>query len=489
MTRPNVKLAFLFLTLENHHQGAVWETFFDAAPRHQYSIYCHPKFPPRVTQTFLLANIIPDTVDTRHADISLVRAFLLLLKHALLDADNQFFILLSEACVPLYRFEPLRNILLRQKRSWISHGFDAQDENTERWSQLSDPQFVSLEDFRKQHQWMVLTREVASMVLETDYTGVFERVYAADEHYVINVLARLQGDVDQTVRNQPSTFVNWEDFESWQESESDFIKIRPRTYRTLLVQDAWYARSQGCLFFRKVHPESDCSALTASPDWGPALLPAVSFDQIRPFWTVITPRGSNPYPGINVALTESTGEWIHILPADSMVTADFYSRMQAAVQDLPESVGLAFCRYTTVEESGGTFAPGLAGETAGVVEATWLDALWWGNPLNIPAVVVLRSVFETVGLFQDDLPYCADWEFYLRSIMRYQWWYLPETLVTYRVPPADEAVVEGASANVRSMYQRLAIAWYQQEGDRPLPLALQADSSNFMGPAVPDSRP
>jgi hypothetical protein len=50
---PWMKLAFLFLTQDDHNQGELWEAFFGNLSRERYSIFCHPKFPDRVTQPFL----------------------------------------------------------------------------------------------------------------------------------------------------------------------------------------------------------------------------------------------------------------------------------------------------------------------------------------------------------------------------------------------------------------------------------------------------
>lgn len=41
------------------------------------------------------------------------------------------------------------------------------------------------------------------------------------------------------------------------------------------------------------------------------------------------------------------------------------------------------------------------------------------------SLVVRRQVYETKGLYDESLT-CADWEFQIRSALRYDWWYLPE---------------------------------------------------------------
>lgn len=187
-----MKLAFLFLTRDNHNQGELWKTFFAGLPRECYSIFCHPKFPDRVTQPFLRDNIIPEIIGTEHAHISLVRATLLLLSHACRDPRNDHFVLLSDSCIPLFGFDHIQRMFSRSSKSLISYESGLRDEDTvRRWRQLRDPSFVASDRFAKQHQWMALRRDLAEMILEHDSTEVFEKMYAPDEHYFINLLVKL----------------------------------------------------------------------------------------------------------------------------------------------------------------------------------------------------------------------------------------------------------------------------------------------------------
>ena len=246
-----MKLAFLFLTQADHHQSELWQQFFESAGPNAYRIYAHPLFPDRMVHPLLKRHLIPQT------NRSIVQATLLLLREAAQDPDNEFFVLLSESCVPLYSLSSLRAILLGQNQSWISHGLDGSAEATLRWNQQNG--FVSRESFRKQHQWMLLQRELVELVLERDESSKFAQVRAADEHYFINLLAWLGVKLEDKVYNQTCTFVNWHDFEVHKSGNGS--RFRPKTYRSLARSEVDHARGQGCLFFRKVSADCDCSVL------------------------------------------------------------------------------------------------------------------------------------------------------------------------------------------------------------------------------------
>ena len=46
------KIALLFLTIDNHNQPDIWNLFLENTSS-TFNIYCHPKYPKKVTQSFL----------------------------------------------------------------------------------------------------------------------------------------------------------------------------------------------------------------------------------------------------------------------------------------------------------------------------------------------------------------------------------------------------------------------------------------------------
>ena len=270
--QERMKLALMFLTCDNHNQESIWNHFLEATSPKNYSVYCHPKFPNQVTQKFLKLNIIPENIKTNHADISLVKATILLLKYAYQDPENKYFILLSESCVPLYPFQDIFDFLNAHNKSYIYyHSGSLNEEDRQRWKKLEDRNFVSLEKFLKQHQWMILNRELVKIILQHNYVNIFSQLYAPDEHYFINLLNKINPSLMDKVINQMTTFVNWKDYEvdtgiryCHNGKAYQYRKIRPKTYNYISTQNVLDAKAQGCLFFRKVSSDCDCSLIEAS---------------------------------------------------------------------------------------------------------------------------------------------------------------------------------------------------------------------------------
>ncbi len=138
-------------------------------------------------------------------------------------------------------------------------------------------------------------------------------------------------------------------------------------------------------------------------------------------------------PGIfNLGLQMAVGEWIHLLHDDDWVLPGFYQKMQQALADQPAGIGAACCRYAMTDAVGNWqgVSPSL-NPVAGILPR-WLQTIVTKNPLNPPAVVIRRAVYETLGGYHPDLGFTSDWEMYKRIATDYRWWYLPETLVCYR---------------------------------------------------------
>ena len=93
--------AFLFLTYDDPNKPQIWNKFFEKRP--ECNIYIHPKFKNRMSSTFK-KYVISSHIETAWADISIVRTTLLLLEESFKNLDNEWFILCSNSCIPLYSF-------------------------------------------------------------------------------------------------------------------------------------------------------------------------------------------------------------------------------------------------------------------------------------------------------------------------------------------------------------------------------------------------
>nr|CAB3462740.1 unnamed protein product [Digitaria exilis] len=142
----------------------------------------------------------PNTVDAERR----------LLANALLDVDNDHFILLSESCVPLFNFSVVYAYLTRSHHSFVAAVDDPGAGGRGRYSGELAPE-VTPEQWRKGAQWFEFHRDLAVDVVADDRyypkfsdhcrTGCF-----ADEHYLPTVLSI---EAPARIANRSVTWVDW----------------------------------------------------------------------------------------------------------------------------------------------------------------------------------------------------------------------------------------------------------------------------------------
>ncbi len=145
------------------------------------------------------------------------------------------------------------------------------------------------------------------------------------------------------------------------------------------------------------------------------------------------PRRLGGYGNVNSCIGMSLGEWVHILHSDDIVFSGFYARFRAALER-KDDVGAAFCRHAYIDENerclwSSDLERPTPGNLPNIIEQIGVS----GVRVQSPAIVVRRSVYEDLGGFRLDIPFCADWEMWKRIAARYPIWYEPETLAAYRV--------------------------------------------------------
>lgn len=204
------KVAFLFLTRGILHQPAVWQEYWGALPG-RASVYAHSSSLDAVRGTYLEEVQISERYDTKWADISLVRGQLALLRYALQEPENQFFMFASESCVPI---RPLEDLILtlaldgRSRFDWQSWQQVQKSSPTKARRALPLPE-VPASYCCFHPQWVLLNREAAQLVEEDDFTDSFVGMFAPDESYTGTVL-RIKGyPLENKVLKRNMTFTKW----------------------------------------------------------------------------------------------------------------------------------------------------------------------------------------------------------------------------------------------------------------------------------------
>jgi glycosyltransferase involved in cell wall biosynthesis len=125
------------------------------------------------------------------------------------------------------------------------------------------------------------------------------------------------------------------------------------------------------------------------------------------------------------------GSWVHILHEDDVVLPGFYDTLRQSLEREP-GVGAAFTRHAfTYEDGQWWFLSPLEQPTPGVLP-NWLERIAVQQRIQCPAIVVRRSVYESLGGFHPQLYYAVDWEMWKRIASRYPVWYEPRILACFR---------------------------------------------------------
>jgi len=203
------KIAFMFLTVDNLRQPELIYDFLNDG-KDRCTIYAHSKYEQSITQQFLLDAQISDKAETKWGGLGLVKATNLMLKEALKDPTNKYFILLSESCIPLYSFNKIYDRIYTEEKSWIQRVLANSTVISKKFINLIKPAKIgikSIKDFYLCSQWMILSRKHAEMAVKKDYTDtVFKDVNIPDECYYINVIKYYDKEFQDNIIKIPSMY-------------------------------------------------------------------------------------------------------------------------------------------------------------------------------------------------------------------------------------------------------------------------------------------
>ncbi|XP_054799333.1 glycosyltransferase BC10-like isoform X2 [Prosopis cineraria] len=256
-TRPvhtkNPKIAFLFLTPGTLPFEKLWHAFFQGHEG-RFSVYVHAskEKPAHVSRYFVDRDVHSESV--AWGRISMVEAEKRLLANALLDPDNQHFVLLSESCIPVRHFEFVYNYLLYTNVSFLDCFVDPGPHGNGRYIEHMLPE-VEIRDFRKGSQ--------------PNMEG--GRNCYADEHYLQTFFHMIDPG---GIANWSVTFVDWSEgkwhprsFAPADITHDLLMKISSVTecphytsdaQRSLVITPCiWNGLQRPCyLFARKFYPET-----------------------------------------------------------------------------------------------------------------------------------------------------------------------------------------------------------------------------------------
>lgn len=199
------KIALLFLTRGPMPLEPVWDAFLNwNADPSEYSLYVHPHNDYFYTNDSIFYGHEVRTPGATHwGSLSQTVAIQSLVRKALEDPSNTWFVLMSEACIPLHPFQMWRAALNESTLSIVNacpHDEDwaISEDRTEinsRWKDDLLKVGFSRKDWRKSATWFALNRKHAQIFADdkTLLTG-FANVMCSDEHILPTILAHYGQD-------------------------------------------------------------------------------------------------------------------------------------------------------------------------------------------------------------------------------------------------------------------------------------------------------
>ncbi|KAG7586285.1 Glycosyl transferase family 14 [Arabidopsis thaliana x Arabidopsis arenosa] len=203
------KVAFMFLTWGPLPLAPLWERFFRG---HEglFTIYVHTNL-SNYNEFMLQGSVfygrrIPSKrVDWGNANM--VEAERRLLANALLDINNERFILLSESCIPLFNFTTIYSFLIDSTQSHVD-SYDLPIGRV-RYDRRMYPH-IHMHHWRKGSQWFEIDRAMAlEVVSDTFYWPIFKAYSRCpDEHYIPTLL-NVRPSLGLRNANMTLTWTDW----------------------------------------------------------------------------------------------------------------------------------------------------------------------------------------------------------------------------------------------------------------------------------------
>lgn len=238
----STKIAFCFLVYDRVIHNSSWLKFFneDKGFPKSYTIYSHIKEVNNNTQQWLIDHSIP-SIQTGWCEESLILAWILMLREALKDPNNEYFILLSGECIPLFGFQETYNKITGSNKARININTNAKPAVAtgllwaDQWVLLTRPtaiELIKLMTTKQGHDFITKIRKLKGS-------------YCSDELYPVNWFAYKYGNPNSIKFRKyfdilPTTYTYW-DGKSPHPVKYDVESMR-RDYNKICGSKALFAR-------------------------------------------------------------------------------------------------------------------------------------------------------------------------------------------------------------------------------------------------------
>lgn len=234
-----IGLCFLIYDKINHEE--LWYNWLRNVDKKKYKIYIHYKNDMKLKyfEKYKLDNCI----ETKYADISLVKAQNLLIEASVNDNCTHQ-ILLSNSCIPLKSFDNVYTKIIEE----ISY-FNLSPTNLYKHTKTIGSTKMDISKIHKSSQWCILSKHHSELILNDKINcEELSKCYAPDELVYLTILYVYKNEliITNNLTSGATTFTNW---------SHDGLK----NYNVITTEEIDYLIKQPCLFGRKFN--SDCKVI------------------------------------------------------------------------------------------------------------------------------------------------------------------------------------------------------------------------------------
>lgn len=155
----------------------------------------------------------------------------------------------------------------------------------------------------------------------------------------------------------------------------------------------------------------------------------------------------------NACIQRARGHWIHIMHQDDLVLEGFYRSLRAGIERHP-TVGAAFTQLIFIDGDGKKLHDNQPTQILPGILMDWPEHVYVALKIQCPAIVVKRTVYETLGGFDPSFTYCMDWDMWKRVAANFPIWHDPAPLACYREHAASTTAELTRAARIMAELRR-----------------------------------
>jgi glycosyltransferase involved in cell wall biosynthesis len=168
-----------------------------------------------------------------------------------------------------------------------------------------------------------------------------------------------------------------------------------------------------------------------SPDDTPAIAASIRDPRVV---HVRNERNLGHIANYNRGISLARGEFIWLINVDDYLLRPYVLQRYVEALDKTPSASYVFCPSMQVSGSRALRPQGVNGTTDRVFSSEeFLKRLLLENQVSTPSVMVRRSSYDAVGLYETDLPVAGDWFQWCRHAFQGDVLYFAEPMVCYRL--------------------------------------------------------